>query len=97
VQVYNHRSMAAKIFYKLSEAKKRPEKVRRLVVYLKSKRQQLPDFSMFPNLEDVSIGARDHITEFPTTIFACTKLRELRFVGSRVTSIPPGTSATPLT
>jgi Leucine-rich repeat (LRR) protein len=72
------------------DALKAPEKVRRIYVLVGSSRTRLPDFRLFPNLEELTLhGPMAHVTRFPQ-IFACTKLRSLTFTGSGVARIPPG-------
>ena len=82
--------MGVREYTSFPDALKAPEKVRRIYVLVHSARTVLPDFRLFPNLEDLTIhGPMAHVTKFPQ-IFACTKLRSLTFTGSSVARIPPG-------
>lgn len=86
--------MAAKIYYELEEALRAPEKVKRLVLILESEREALPDFSLFPNLEELNInGKAEHITKFPPSVFTCTKLKLFTMCLTSVETIPKGLGA----
>ena len=82
--------MALKTFSTFAEALKSPERVRRLSVIIASRRTELPDFRLFPALEELTLlGKLEHVTRFPT-IFGCTEMRALTLTGTSITKIPPG-------
>ena len=71
-----------------ADALKAPEKVRRL--YVTSARAPLPDFGLFPALEELTLhGSLEKVTRFPD-VFRCTRLRTLTITGTGVAKIPPG-------
>jgi Leucine-rich repeat (LRR) protein len=82
--------VAVREFTSFPDALKAPEKVRRLYVLVRSSRTLLPDFGLFPDLDELTIhGPMAHVTRFPQ-IFACAKLRSFTFTGSGVARIPRG-------
>jgi Leucine-rich repeat (LRR) protein len=82
--------MAAREFTTFVDALKVPDKVRRLYVIVRSRATRLPDFRLFPALEELTLhGALAHVTRFPD-IFECAQLRSLTLTSTGITKIPPG-------
>ena len=80
--------MAARIFTRLADALANPEAVRRIQLLTVRRGTKLPDFAMFPSLEELTVHARGSgLVTFPR-IAGCTKLRSLTFTSSDTTKVP---------
>lgn len=80
--------MAARIFARLADALAKPEVVRRIELLTLRRGTTLPDFALFPKLEELTIHARGSgLVTFPR-IAGCTKLRALTFTSSEITKAP---------
>lgn len=80
--------MATRIFTRLADALAKPVAVRRIELLTLRRGTKLPDFVVFPNLEELTIHARGSgLATFPR-IAGCAKLRSLTFTSSDVTKAP---------
>lgn len=81
------RAVGVRVYRSLTDAKRAPGKVRR--IYLLRAHGVMPDFAMFPNLEELTLFDLRDTTSFPK-VFECTKLRSLTITRSQIRRIPPG-------
>ena len=80
--------MADRIFTKLADALAKPEAVRRFEILTLRRGTKLPDFAVFPRLEELTIHARGSgLGAFPR-VAGCTKLRAFTFTASEITNVP---------
>jgi Leucine-rich repeat (LRR) protein len=81
--------MAARVFTRLADALAKPEAARRIELLTLRRGTKLPDFAVFPNLEELAVHARgSSLAAFPR-IAGCMKLRSLTFTASDITKVPP--------